>query len=157
MLEIIIGALLAAAILGTGWAWLVLHRRRMEEYRYHRDQFFARAEQLLKDDTATDAMLLGVKEMAIGIEDVRNFDWLSAAVSEIGQQIRAGRFKPSGTLPSVEWTVLLFSYYLALSYLKSFRGVLLRAALARLLDPSASARTAEAIDRRVHSARLQPA
>jgi hypothetical protein len=102
-------------------------------------------------------MLLGVKEMAIGIEDVRNFDWLSAAVSEIGPQIRAGRFKPSGTLPSVEWTVLLFSYYLALSYLKSFRGVLLRAALARLLDPSASARTAEAIDRRVHSARLQPA
>jgi hypothetical protein len=157
MLEIMIGALLAAAILGVGWVWIASHRRRLEEYRYHRDQFFARAEQFLKDDTATDAMLEGIKEMAAGIEDARNFGWLSAAVSEVSQQVMAGRFKPSGTLPSVEWTVLLFSYYLALSYLKGVRGVFLRAALARLLDPSASARTAEAIDRRVHSARLQPA
>lgn len=158
MLEILIAILLATAISAAVKMWIKVHRLRMEGLRFHREQFFAYAERILKDGVADDAALERVRSMALEIDSARQFDVLVWAVGEVEKDMRAGRIRPTDADSGFsEWYALLFNYFLAVSYLRGIRGVLLRATMARVFDPGARGRTTGAIDRRVHAGRLQPA
>jgi hypothetical protein len=50
----------------------------------------------------------------------------------------------------LEWTTLLHNYLMAVSYYRGIQGVLLRAKLARVLDPETVERRAETINGRMH-------
>ena len=157
MLEIVIGAFLAAVVWGAARMWLKAHKRRMEWLRFHRGQFFIHAEKTLKNGSADDAMLVRLKSMALTIDDSRQIRPLAEAITAFDNDMRLGKYKPPEKEPPDEWSALVFNYFLALSYLKGIRGVFLRAALAQVLEPSVGGKNTEIIDRRVRSTRLQPA
>jgi len=120
-------------------SWAALHRRRMQKLRFHRGLFFNLAERVLTEDETTDVMLDELKRMVADIDSPHRFSVLAAAVKNLADDA-----KPDGTLEGAEitvareWQLLLFHYWLAISYLKSIRGVFLRSAMTGVLYPGSA-------------------
>ena len=156
MLEVVVGVLVGVPIALAVRVGLVLHARRMALLRWHRAQFFEHAEALLGAGGSDDAALLRLKTMAEDIDRPAQFDVLWSVVRELARQPEAGT--PGGEgFANPEWIALNFHYFLAVSYLRGLRGLLLRSTILRLFEPGTGGRNADLISRRVHPGRWQPA
>ena len=119
---------------------VVLHSR--ERHVYFRSRFIDAASSLMEEDCLNEGHLLLIREL------VRNIDGHGHAFSVVMSRI--DRTQPaensqdsrSVRMPSevrTEWARLLYFWLMGISYLKPLRGILLRAKLARMLEPSREA------------------
>jgi hypothetical protein len=157
MLEIVIGTFFAGVITGAVRLWMVVHGRRRAELQFHRDQFFIHVDRVLKNGAADDARLQRLQIMADRMDDAREVARLTKAIDTFAKDSKSGKYKPTGLEPPAEWSDAVFHYILAVSYLRYIRGLFLRAALAKTLEPSVGGENTEVIDRCAHPMRLQAA
>ena len=157
MLELAIAAAAAAVASLLVRLFVAAHRWHLAQLRFHRGRFFELAHALLRDRGIDDARLLRIRAMAVDMGDPRMVILLMSAVLDFNRQLRSGEYRPleNATLPE-QWGVLIYDYFMAISYSRMTLGWLIRLALARVLDPKTSAWNTDFIDRRVHSMRLQP-
>lgn len=157
MLELAIAA--AAATVASLFVrfYVAVRRRRLAQLRFHRSRFFELAHTLLKDGGIDDFRLLRIRAMAVDMDDPRMVMLLLSAVVEFNRKLQSGEYHPSenATLPE-QWGVLVYDYFMAISYTRITFGWLIRSLLARVLDPKNSALNTDFIDRQVHSMHLQP-
>jgi hypothetical protein len=157
MLEIMTGVVLAIGVAAAIKVWIAVHTHHRDGVRFYRDKFFVHADEVLKDDRTDDSMMARLKHMTQTIDDPRQVASLRRTIAAFEKDMRSGKYKPTGKEPPAEWSRLVFDYLLAVSYLRVIQGVLLRAALTRVLEPSISGENTEVIDQRAHSLWLQPA
>jgi hypothetical protein len=159
MLELVIGCIIAATFTGIVRCWLLVRVWRLDRVRFHRAHFFSAANRLLRDDRIDIGMLERIKKMTSDMDTTEEFNALTAAVMEFDKLVRSGKYQPKLSDPPLppDWAVLLFNYFLAVSYSRMIRGWLLRNALVSALDPSDSGPNTIDIARRIHATLLQPA
>jgi hypothetical protein len=99
MLEIVLGVVAAALISMLIRFSLTVHRSRMENLRLHRDHFFERADRVVTNGRADDAMLLRIKSMALDIDSPRAFATLNEVVAGMLKEMRSGKSPPMFAFP----------------------------------------------------------
>lgn len=158
MLEIAIAAILSGSVISLVRCWIVFHRHRTQRLRFHRGRFFETAHAMARDEAIGDAYLARLRTLISDMDNPSNLRRLMNAASQIDEEIREGTFKPigAGALPP-GWGGVLWDYFLAVSYMHPIRGFVFRNMLANLIDPRTDDRNTDAVDRRVHASRMQPA
>ncbi len=158
MLEILLGLATASAVAVLVRRLVAMRRRRIAKMHFFRDQFFEYADALLANDaTVSDERLRDIKRMAGDIANPAAFPAVLSAARRVEQEWRAGKSSNVRAAdPWSDWYRLLLSYFMAISYLRGVRGILLRSLLAGVIHSQAGTRNVEIMDRSIHSARLHP-
>jgi hypothetical protein len=151
LVALCVGGLVTLAVRG----YLRVHGRRVAAQRFYRDRFYDIAERLYTDEALSDDMLERIRTMVNDLDDPRMFGELWSAVFDIEHENGVPRDHPIFRSPTNdalgrEWATLLHSYLMTISYYRGFRGVLVRATLATVLDPETIERRAETINWRIH-------
>jgi hypothetical protein len=155
MIEIAFG-LLVGGVAATTIHWgMLAHIRRMRMLRHYRARFFEDAELLLKEDRLTDPQLLRLQRMIDDLDGTETFNTLRKVVSDFDANRK--KYRPTREIVSREWASLMYSYLLAITYLRSIRGWFIRSMLANILDPRFCDEETEAIDERLHGNLLRRA
>jgi hypothetical protein len=159
MFEILMGCIIAAILTGIVRCWVLAHAWRLDRVRFHRAHFFSAAHGLLRDDRIDIGMLELIKKMTASMDTTEEFNAIMNAVMSLDKLVRSGKYHPRTSDPPLpsDWAVLLFNYFLAVSYSRMIRGWLLRNALVSVLDPKDSGPNTIDIGRRIHPPLLQPA
>lgn len=155
MLEALVALCIAGPLALAIRGWLYVRTRRVATQRFYRDRFYDIAERIYTDERLSDAMLGTLSELVAELDDPRMFGTLWKASRALENEIGVRRATPVLRLPAEdavrrEWATLFYNYMLSVSYRHLIRGILLRATLARVLDPETIERGAEGINWRIH-------
>jgi hypothetical protein len=122
--------------------------------RRHRDAFFAIPERLSQDDELDDGRLLRLREMNKDICSGLAFEPIVKAAHELEREQSNDTRAPANVTLPAGWGELVYNYFMAVSYTRTIRGILLRAQLFGLADPRNASSSSDAIEKRVHDPRL---
>ena len=112
--------------------------------------FFGLAERLTSDPRLDDARLDMMRKFVSMVTDAEAFEALSRMIAAIEQSIDVSGLP--ATVPHLhddlqdDWPELLFTWTMAVSYQRPIGGLLLRARIARLLDPKMLRKTGASIE-----------
>lgn len=150
MLEIALGMLVGLAACILVHLGLSMHARRTRMLKHYRARFFEDAERLMKEDYLTDDQLWRLQRMIGDLDSGTAFHALKTVVAAFNADLKRNGYNSDGRIVSPEWASLVYSYFLALTYLYSIRGWVIRAMLANIFDPRSGPGEAEAIDMQLH-------
>jgi hypothetical protein len=161
MLEFIIAIIISGVISSAIHGWLFIRRRRIESQKFYRDKYYELAHKIIADPELDDTELERIKVRTLELDNPRTFRALMKAIDQVDEEVTRGSFKPMHIPPMAEqlcadWVAMIHSYIVAVSYYRPLQGMVLRATLARVLDPSAIVRSAEMIDRHIHPLKVPP-
>jgi hypothetical protein len=155
MLEVIAALCIACLATLAIRGYLRARGKRLSTQRFYRDRFYDIAERIYNSEALSDDFPDRIRAMVDDLDDPRMFGKLWRAVCAFESQTGPHRDRPNFhpiTDEAVrrEWVTLLHSYLMAVSYYRGFRGILVRATLARALDPETIESSAETINWRIH-------
>jgi hypothetical protein len=150
MLETAFGMLVGLGACILFHLGLSMHARRTRMLKHYRARFFEDAEHLMKQDHLTDDQLSRLQRMIGDLDSSIAFHALKTVVAAFDADERRNGHNSDGRIVSPEWASLVYSYFLALTYLYSIRGWVVRAMLANIFDPRSGPGEAEAIDMQLH-------
>jgi hypothetical protein len=156
MIEIGLGVLLGATLAAIAQLALSMYAGRTRMLKHYRARFFENAESLMRQERLSDDQLSRLQRMIDDIDSSAAFRALETVVADFNVELQRKPFTSDRGIISAEWASLVYSYIMVLTYRRSIRGWIIRAALANILDPRLGPDETEAIDIRLHgSASLQ--